>query len=161
MAKGRESDRRSGGAQPQAQSPETNIFLFKVVVRSRSFPGRVAGWRLILQAARAGGARRAALLRGSLLLRYSNTKYCPAQPRAMGCGLFWGLTPVATHAHADAPDYRSRSHLRGPISTKPSQRSRALHRRGRRCAKPCAHMHLGSADSCMLQMPQMPTVRPC
>ena len=55
-----------------------------------------------------------------------NTKYCPSQPRAMGCGLIRGLTPVATHAHADAPDYRSRSHLRGPISTKPSQRSRAL-----------------------------------
>ena len=34
------------------------------------------------------------------------------------------------------------------------------HRRGRRCAKPCAHMHLGSADSCLLQMPHMPTVRP-
>ena len=49
-----------------------------------------------------------------------NTKYCPAQPRAMGCGLFWGLTPVATHAHADAPDHRSRSHLREPIFTKPS-----------------------------------------
>ena len=33
---------------------------------------------------------------------YTNTKYGPSQPRAMGCGLFWGLTPVATHAHADA-----------------------------------------------------------
>ena len=57
---------------------------------------------------------------------HTNTKYCPSQPRAMGCGLIRGLTPVATHAHADAPDYRSRSHLRGPVSTKPSQRSRAL-----------------------------------
>ena len=55
-----------------------------------------------------------------------NAKYCPSQPRAMGCGLIRGLTPVATHAHADAPDYRSRSHLRGRIFTKPSQRSRAL-----------------------------------
>ena len=58
--------------------------------------------------------------------KHKNTKYCPSQPRAMGCGLIRGLTPVATHAHADAPDYRSRSHLRGPIFTKPSQRSRAL-----------------------------------
>ena len=36
----------------------------------------------------------------------TNTKYCPAQPRAMGCGLFWGLTPVATHAHANVPYHR-------------------------------------------------------
>ena len=44
--------------------------------------------------------------------RYTNTKYCPAQPRAMGCGLFWGLTPVATRAHASVPNHRRWFHLR-------------------------------------------------
>ena len=51
---------------------------------------------------------------------HKNTKYCPAQPRAMGCGLFWGLTPVATHAHANVPRHRSRPHLREPVFTKPT-----------------------------------------
>ena len=31
----------------------------------------------------------------------------------MGCGLFRGLTPVATHAHANVPNHRSWFHLKG------------------------------------------------
>ena len=36
---------------------------------------------------------------------HTNTKYGPSQPRAMGNGLFRGLTPIATHAHANAPNH--------------------------------------------------------
>ena len=35
----------------------------------------------------------------------------------MGCGLLWGLTPVATRAHASAPDHRRWFHLRKLVST--------------------------------------------
>ena len=35
--------------------------------------------------------------------KHKNTKYCPSQPRAMGCGLFRGLTPVALEFRNSLP----------------------------------------------------------
>ena len=44
----------------------------------------------------------------------------------MGCGLFWGLTPVATHAHADAPNHPQpfkKNHTNRVVRQTPPSRS--------------------------------------